>query len=279
MKPFIVAEGIRKKYHPQSERELRVDSFEIRPGDFILIKGSNGAGKTTFLNILAGLDRPDAGSVKYYIDEEAVDIANLPDDEVVKVRRYHITFIPQRISIIPELSVLDNVIMPLLPLPIEEEALIREARKRLNIVGLGSKADESAGNLSGGQAQKLMIARALMKLSLFDMPEKAFLKPIKRPRFIVIFADEPFANIDDNDRPTLLDAIAKFVRRSTTAKRVAIIMASHASERIERRANRVIRMEGGKIISRFLMLTPGDSNELRRSSKARSRARLLLPYC
>ncbi len=249
MKPFISVEGLRKKYHPKSEWELRVDYFEVRPGDFILIKGSNGAGKTTFLNLLAGLDRPTSGSIKYYVDEEPVDIANLDDDAVVDVRRYHVTFIPQRISIIPELSVLDNVIMPLLPLPIEEEVLVREARKRLNIVGLGSRIKDSAGDLSGGQAQKLMIARALIKLSLFEIPDKAFLSEVKRPRFVVIFADEPFANIDDRDRPTLLDVLSNFVRRSTTRNRVAIVMASHASDRIERRATRVIKMEGGKILS------------------------------
>lgn len=184
MDPAILASGIVRSYRLESQTvtALRGVSLEIEAGGFTALCGPSGSGKSTLLHILAGLDAPDSG---------AVSIAGIPidyrdDRSRTALLRSRIAFVFQSFNLIPVLSALENVEMPLWSRTLPAATRRRMAADMLEKVGLGDRLNHRPGALSGGQQQRVAVARAL----------------VGRPT--VVFADEPTANLDGETAEALL---------------------------------------------------------------------------
>jgi len=151
-------------------------TFKIKRGEFMLLMGPSGSGKTTLFNIIGGLDRPTSGAV--FIDE--VDISKLDAYELAWLRNKKIGYIFQTFNLIPVLTALENVELPMVFAGVDRDERENKAKELLKIVGLGDRMDHKPGELSGGQQQRVAIARALAN------------DPA------IILADEPTGNLDLN---------------------------------------------------------------------------------
>jgi putative ABC transport system ATP-binding protein len=171
---LLALAGIERRYRPDRPAIIEGLSFRVAAGDYLAIMGESGVGKSTLLNLIAGLDRPDAGSI--VLDGE--ELTCLPDDAMTLVRRAKMGFVFQAFHVLPYLSVGRNVALPLellgWPAP-EAEARVATM---LQEVGLEGQAARSPRELSGGELQRVAIARAL----------------VHRPRLLL--ADEPTGNLD-----------------------------------------------------------------------------------
>lgn len=193
---------------------LKGVSLKIEEGDFAVILGASGSGKSTFLNVISGLERPDSGEVLY--GEQ--DITALSDRELTQFRRKNIGFIFQQYYLLPNMSVDKNVKMG------ADLAGNREYRAVIRAVGLGEKLRKYPSELSGGEQQRVSVARALAK----------------KPTFL--FLDEPTGALDEQTGRQVLDYICKLKQEYG----FTILMVTH-NQNIAEMANTVIRMNSGKI--------------------------------
>ena len=196
-------------------------SLEIRSGEKLAIMGPSGSGKTTLLSILGCLDRPSSGEHRF----EGRDVKALGDDELSRLRNSSVGFVFQAFHLIPQLTVAENVETPLL----YEGAPLDEWRPRalaaLERVGLADRADHRPSELSGGEAQRAAIARAL----------------VTRPRLLL--ADEPTGNLDTatgEEIASLLDEL--------NVQGATVVLVTH-NEALGRRAGRVLRLRDGRVES------------------------------
>ena len=214
---LIDADALHKHYTSGSTRSIVLAgaSMAVHAGELVAIVGRSGSGKSTLLNLLAGLDRPDAGTVRF----RGQDLARLSDTVSSRIRRESFGFVFQAFNLIPTLTVRENLILPL--------ALSRRMSRRtreqtdalLRDIGLGEAASRFPEELSGGEQQRLAIARAIA-----HEPE-------------VVFADEPTGNLDlETARRTLA-----LLERYTIAAGRTLIMATHSSEMIGH-AHRVVEI-------------------------------------
>ena len=174
---LIAAKNLTKAYNPGKPNEvfaLKDANLEIERGESVIIEGPSGSGKSTLLSLLGALDRPTRGQV--FIEGE--EVARLSDFWMSKLRREKIGFIYQRFNLIPGLKSWENVGYPLIPLGSHWNERRRRACSLLERLGLGHRTEHRVGEISGGEAQRVSIARAL----------------INGPQ--IIFADEPSSNID-----------------------------------------------------------------------------------
>lgn len=176
---MIVASGINKSY--DSLRVLRDVSLDIRQGEIVSIVGPSGAGKTTLLQILGSLDRPDTGTVKYGDD----NIFDLNDNRLARFRNRNIGFVFQFHQLLPEFSLLENVMMPALIGGASHRDASKRASELIGYLGLSQRASHRPSQLSGGERQRAAVARAL----------------VNSPR--VILADEPSGSLDSRNRDEL----------------------------------------------------------------------------
>lgn len=184
---------------------VREVALEIRRGDFVVITGRSGSGKTTLLNLMAGLTRPTAGRVLL----DGIDLWSLPDSRQALLRNQRIGFIFQFPSLLPSLTVLENVMLPTLFGPPDRNSGVTAlARDLLKTVGLLDKLHSYPRQLSAGQQQRVVIARAL----------------INRPQ--VLLADEPTSNLDEQ---TELEIMETF-REIHTDTGVSVVMVTHTSQ-------------------------------------------------
>ena len=153
---------------------LRDVSLTLQPGEYVAIVGESGVGKSTLLNLIAGLDRPDGG--RLVLDGD--DYARLDEDALTRLRRDKLGFVFQAFHVLPHLTVRQNVVLPLWLQGLHGEAADRQAQQLLDAVGLGERAGSWPRELSGGEMQRVAIARAL----------------VHRPRLVL--ADEPTGNLD-----------------------------------------------------------------------------------
>jgi putative ABC transport system ATP-binding protein len=198
---------------------LREFSLEIQEGDFVAVTGPSGSGKTTFLNITGLLETFDSG--QYQLDGR--DVANLSDHELSKLRNEKIGFIFQNFNLIPDLSVFDNVDVPLRYrgfTTAERKQRIDDALKR---VGLGGRAKHLPSQLSGGQQQRVGVARALAG----------------SPRFLL--ADEPTGNLDSQMAEGVMELLEEINAAGTT-----IVMVTHDPD-LAKRAKREVHVRDGVI--------------------------------
>lgn len=222
---MIRLDKVTKLYNEGQESEVRaVDAIDlsIALDRVTVLKGPSGSGKTTLLTLIGGLARPTSGRI--HIGDELV--SNLPEKFLTQLRRRRFGFIFQRFNLIRGLSVVENVMLPAYPLAPDHHALREQALERLARLDLASKAAVSVEHLSGGEAQRTAIARAL----------------INDPS--VIIADEPTANLDSRLAAQFLAIVRQLRQEGRT-----VIMTSH-DPRIwqDPLVDRVISMEDGRIV-------------------------------
>ena len=196
-------------------------SFEIEQGDFVAIMGASGSGKSTCMNMLGTLDKPNSG--EYYLD--GVDVFSLSPDELSDIRNNKIGFVFQGFNLISRTSAIDNVMMPMIYKGIPEEERYVRAREALKIVGLEKKENNLPSQMSGGQQQRVAIARAIVN----DAP--------------LILADEPTGNLDTK---TSIDVMEFFVNLNEKLSKT-IVLVTHEPD-IAEYTKRVLKFKDGKII-------------------------------
>ena len=194
---------------------LKGISLDIADGDFTVILGASGSGKSTLLNVISGLERPDSGSILY----DNQDITKLNDAELTKFRRDTVGFIFQQYYLLPNLTVDKNVRMG------ADLAGNKEYQDIIRAVGLGEKLKKHPSELSGGEQQRVSVARALAK----------------KPK--VLFLDEPTGALDEQTGRQVLDYIFKL----HDEYKFTIVMVTH-NQNIAEMANTVIKMNSGKIV-------------------------------
>ncbi|AQQ67953.1 macrolide ABC transporter ATP-binding protein [Microbulbifer agarilyticus] len=199
---------------------LQSVSLEIAENEFVAIMGASGSGKSTLMNILGCLDQQTSGG--YWLDGQAV--GSYDDAALSHIRNRNIGFIFQTFHLLPRLSALRNVMLPLRYSDISEQEAESRARTMLDRVGLGHRLDHKPFEMSGGQRQRVAIARAL----------------VNRPK--VIFADEPTGNLDTRTSEEILVLLKELHREGQT-----IVMVTHEPE-IAEHAQRTIRMSDGLVI-------------------------------
>lgn len=199
---------------------LRGIDFTVKQGEIIAIQGASGVGKSTLLHILGTLDRPTEGAVLI----DGADVFSLPDDEVARIRNRHIGFVFQSHHLLPEFTAVENVMMPLLIAREDLDGAYERARTLLADVGLAQRLTHKPGELSGGEQQRVAVARALACSPL------------------VVLADEPSGNLDRVNGEVLLNMIWRLNR----AHRQAFVIVTH-DEGIGRRADRLFRLVDGHL--------------------------------
>ena len=198
---------------------LRDVTTEFPEGDFVAIIGASGSGKSTLLNLLGCLDRPTSGH--YLLGGQ--DVAQLSDDELSEIRSRYLGFIFQSYNLIPQLTVLENIELPLYYQGKVSRQARRTSAELADLVGLGDRLHHRPSQLSGGQQQRVAIARAL----------------INNPR--VILADEPTGNLDSATGEEIIQMLEGLNRQGRT-----IILVTHEPE-VAARAQRIVRMRDGRM--------------------------------
>ena len=219
---IIRLEAIEKRYDLGGEvevRALRGVNLAVYPGSYVAIMGPSGSGKSTMLNLIGCLDRPTAGH--YFLG--GTDVSRMPDDELSEARGHRIGFIFQSYNLIAQLTVLENIQVPLLYQGKDVRAYEDHCLKLAETVGLGDRLYHRPNQLSGGQQQRVAIARSLVNDPL------------------LILADEPTGNLDSHTGLEVLELIDTLNGQGKT-----IVLVTH-DERISARAHRVLHMRDGLI--------------------------------
>ncbi len=186
-----------------SRAVLRGVDLRLAAGEYVAIRGESGVGKSTLLNLIAGLDRPDAGDIEF----DGRSLAALDDDALTRLRRYEFGFVFQAFHILPYLSVADNVALPLRLADARGDEAAARATAMIAAVGLAGREAALPRELSGGELQRVAIARAL----------------VHRPRLLL--ADEPTGNLD----PVTATQILTLLRESLRASGAAGILVTHST--------------------------------------------------
>lgn len=220
----IVTEGLGKTYH-ESEvpvAALKNVSLSIENGEFTAIIGPSGSGKSTLLNLLGGLDSPSTGSVVI----DGTHLGTLGAGKLIEFRLYMIGFIFQSYNLVPVLTARENIEFIMLLQKRSAADRKKRAQELLDLVGLGGRADHRPSQLSGGEQQRVAVARAIAS----------------KPKFVL--ADEPTANLDSRSAENLLDIMAELNRNTQTT----FLFSTH-DDRVIKRARRVITLRDGEIAS------------------------------
>ena len=221
--PVAELRAVRKTYREGSVDHVVLDGADLRlsAGERVVLLGRSGSGKSTALNLLAGIDLPDAGQVLL----GGRDLGTLDERGRTLLRRHEIGIVFQFFNLIPTLTVEENVLLPLELQGRLDAAERRGARELLDSLGLGDRLGSFPDVLSGGEQQRVAIARALAH----------------RP--LLVLADEPTGNLDADTAEQVLELLLDSVTRAGAT----LLMATH-SQPVARRADRMLRVEGGKLV-------------------------------
>jgi ABC-type lipoprotein export system ATPase subunit len=225
--PFIILRSVTKTYR-RGQRQitaLQDVSFELCRGELALLVGPSGSGKTTLLNLIAALDRPDCGQIVV----GGSHITGLSRSAAALYRNEQVGFIFQSYNLLPQLTALENVVLPMLP---KHRADRRRALELLDAIGLGDRSSHRPAELSGGEQQRVAIARALAS------------DPA------IILADEPTGNLDDENA----GKIAELLSRTCRERGKSLILVTHNRDMI-RPADRVLDIRAGSLTPLETMLT------------------------
>jgi len=221
-KPIISVRGLRKVYQVGDEKVVALGNInlEILQGQIVCIVGTSGSGKSTLLNQLAGLEKPTRGAV--YIGK--TNISKLNENQLAIFRQHFLGFVFQSYNLLPTMTALENVALPMIFKGIGRRKRNKAALKMLAAVGLKKRAYHKPTQMSGGQQQRLAIARALVS------------KPA------IVLADEPTGNLDSRTSSDVLGLL-----KATSSKfHQTLVMITHNNE-IAQLADRIIRIEDGRI--------------------------------
>lgn len=223
-KPIIELHGIVKTYNIGMENELEIlhgIDLNIYQGELVAIVGESGSGKSTLMNIIGALDHQTKGT--YHLD--GVDVSTLSKDEMSEIRNKKIGFVFQNFNLIPRMSALSNVELPMLYAGVPKRGRIEKATKLLEMVGMGQRVDHDPSRLSGGQKQRVAIAR-----SLVNDPS-------------IILADEPTGALDKETSYQVLDIFKELNKEGKT-----IVLITHSQE-IAMECQRRVTILDGRIIN------------------------------
>ncbi len=220
---IITATGIHKTYDIGTVKvnALRGVELIVERGEMVAIMGPSGCGKTTMLNCLSGLDEIDSGQVVI----DGVVLHDLPDDDRSDYRARNMGFVFQLYNLLPVLSAVENVELPLLVSGVNPSEARRRSMELLELVGLTERAQHLPGELSGGQRQRVTIARAL----------------VNQPS--IVWADEPTGDLDSETAGEIMDLMCKL----NVENGQSFVLVTHSDD-VGARAHRVVRMRDGSIV-------------------------------
>lgn len=201
-------------------KALKSVDLTINKGEYCSVMGSSGSGKSTIMNIIGCLDRPSQG--KYYFNN--VDVAKLPELELAKIRNQQIGFVFQQFHLLPQLTALDNVILPMIYGQIKPGERKNRAIEALTQVGLQERMFNKPNQLSGGQQQRVAIARAIVNQPL------------------LLLADEPTGALDSQTTKEVMNIFSQL-----NAQGITIIMVTHEAD-VARLSNRVVWFRDGEVV-------------------------------
>ena len=222
MTVLVVARDLTRNYHMGGElvHAVRGVSLDVDDGDYLAVVGPSGCGKSTLLNLLGGIDRPSGGSVE--IGGERVD--RMRDVDATRFRLLRVGFVFQRFYLMPALTALENVELPLAEAKVTRRERVARARELLAYVGLAARLDHRPAQLSGGEQQRVAIARALAN----------------RPHLLL--ADEPTGELDAHTGAEMIALLGRVNADGTT-----IVVVTH-DEDLARAAKRVVHMRDGVVV-------------------------------
>jgi putative ABC transport system ATP-binding protein len=201
---------------------LRQVNLVVAPQEFVAVMGPSGSGKTTLLGLLAGLDRPTRGTVRL----DGQDLGPLSEDQRARVRAEKVGFVFQTFQLLPTLTALENVVVPIELRGGDTRAARERARRLLAHVGLGDRLHHYPAQLSGGEQQRVGLARAFAG----------------EPR--ILFADEPTGSLDADTGRTIIDLLVELNRDAGTT----LVLVTH-DPALAARARRVVRLAGGAVVA------------------------------
>lgn len=221
MEPLIRTFELRKEYHMGATivEALKSISVEIQRNEYVALMGPSGSGKSTLMNLLGCLDTPTSGS--YYLNGRLV--SELDDEQLAEIRNKEIGFVFQTFNLLPRLTALENVALPLVYAGMSKDVRVKRAARMLELGGLGDRMYHKPNELSGGQRQRVAIARAL----------------VNEPS--IILADEPTGNLDSKTSYEIMELFERIHAEGNT-----IILVTHESD-ISAHAHRIIRLRDGLI--------------------------------
>jgi putative ABC transport system ATP-binding protein len=227
--PAILAEALSRHYRmgPNTIRALDGLSLSVEPGEFVALLGSSGSGKSTLLNLIAGLDRPTSGSITVL----GHALALLSPLELARYRRHTVGMVFQSFNLIPSMTVLENVELPMRLAEVERSERDGRARAALTRVGLAERLTHRPSELSGGEQQRVSLARAL----------------VNRPRLLL--ADEPTGNLDSRTGQEILELIGELNHTALPGGQtgMTVVMVTHERPLAERYARRLIFLADGRL--------------------------------
>jgi len=197
-------------------------TLEIQAGEFIALLGASGSGKSSLLNLVAGLDRPTSGSVVV----ESRNLAELPLEQLAKYRLHTVGMVFQSFNLVPSMNLLENVELPLRFAEVDRSRREGLVKKALDRVGLGGRIRHRPAELSGGEQQRAALARAL----------------INQPQ--ILLADEPTGNLDSHTGTEIMN----FIREFNQTLGMTVVMVTHERTLAERYARRMVFLADGKLV-------------------------------
>ena len=215
---MLVVEGLVKRFGTRTVLEDL--ALNVAAGEYVAIVGESGSGKSTLLNLIAGLERPDSGKVKV----DGADLAAMNEEQRTLTRRAKIGFVFQSFHILPHLTVAQNVELPLVLLDVVRPARAERVTELLTAVGLGDRGASMPRELSGGELQRIALARAL----------------VHRPALVL--ADEPTGNLDPDTAHTVLTRLAREIR----TRGAGGVLVTH-SEAAALSADRILVLDHGRL--------------------------------
>jgi len=221
--PVAQLDGVCKVYGSGEMAVKALDQLNltVNRGDYLAVMGASGSGKSTAMNILGCLDRPSSGS--YRLNDTPVE--DLSDDQLADLRNWDLGFVFQQFHLLPQLSALDNVMLPMVYAGVPAAEREQRAQAALERVGLGERLTNKPNQLSGGQQQRVAIARAI----------------INQPALLL--ADEPTGALDSHTTAEVLDIFDALHRGGMT-----VVMVTHEDD-VAARAEKIVRFRDGRIVS------------------------------
>ena len=239
---LFALEGVRRVYRTGGGEVAALDGIDltIATREFVAVEGPSGSGKSTLLQLLGALDRPTSGSITF----DGRELSGLGDGELTSLRSRDVGFVFQSFNLIPTLTALENVEVPMVPLGNDRQARRARASALLEQVGLADRASHLPSRLSGGEQQRVAIARAMAN----------------EPR--VILADEPTGNLDS----ATAEEVVAILRKLSAEQGSTVVVVTHAED-VARLAARRIRLRDGRVLPDYEQPAPEPAKPRRRPRK------------